>query len=53
MANDDQGVIRLLLLAALLLGVAVWYSWTAHRGSGAPARVKPVTSAVEVRPPAD
>lgn len=36
MDTEGQKPIRWLILTALLLGGAVWYSWTAHKGSEQP-----------------
>ncbi len=44
MEPQGQGTIRWLILAALLLGAFVWYSWTAHQGE--PSLIQ---AAVEVR----
>jgi hypothetical protein len=32
METEGQRPVRWLIVAALLVGGAVWYSWTAHRG---------------------
>ncbi len=62
MEDQGQGPIRWIILAALLLGAGVWYSWTAHRGPQPqaqqvftpPPREQPTVTraAVEVQPPA-
>ncbi len=61
MENEGQGTIRWLILAALLIGAGVWYSWTAHQTpdrsqpqafvDGPPARPSMVRAGVEVTPP--
>lgn len=52
MTNADQGPVRWLLLGALLLGAAVWYSWTAHREPEPPTRSPAlIQSALEVESP--
>jgi len=60
MDNEGQGPIRWLILAALLIGAGVWYSWTAHQApdrpqlqalaDSPPARASVVRAGVEVTP---
>lgn len=51
METEGQRPVRWLIVAALLLGAAVWYSWTAHRSPERPmveVFVPPPTSEPEV-----
>jgi hypothetical protein len=50
MQSPDQGIVRWLILGALLLGAAVWYSWTGHR-PGAPPLSLTSTQTATAQPP--